>query len=131
MKSLSRVYQIGGLFLLVALLLAACQTAEIPQTGATATAAPQPTATTAPQATATTEPTAMPEQTEAEINVATDPELGEILVGNDGMTLYMFTKDEPNKSNCSGDCLVQWPPLLTSGQPGPWRGCGSGAGRDG
>ena len=60
------------------------------------------------------EETAAPE---AEISVATDPELGEILVGNNGMTLYMFTKDEPNKSNCSGDCLVKWPPLVTQGSP--------------
>jgi predicted lipoprotein with Yx(FWY)xxD motif len=29
----------------------------------------------------------------------------------------MFTKDEANKSNCAGDCLVKWPPLLTQGKP--------------
>ncbi len=29
----------------------------------------------------------------------------------------MFTKDEANKSNCAGDCLVKWPPLLTFGKP--------------
>ena len=54
---------------------------------------------------------------EAEISVATDPTLGKILVGANGMTLYMFTKDEANKSNCNSDCLAKWPPLLTQGKP--------------
>jgi predicted lipoprotein with Yx(FWY)xxD motif len=51
------------------------------------------------------------------INVAEDPNLGQILVDGEGMTLYMFTKDEPDKSNCSGKCLENWPPLLTRGNP--------------
>jgi predicted lipoprotein with Yx(FWY)xxD motif len=54
---------------------------------------------------------------EAELSVATDSALGEFLVGNGGMTLYMFTRDEPNMVNCAGDCLVQWPPLITQGEP--------------
>ena len=33
------------------------------------------------------------------------------------MTLYIFTKDTPDQSNCTGDCLVNWPPLLTQGSP--------------
>jgi predicted lipoprotein with Yx(FWY)xxD motif len=111
---MTRIARLTGLLVLAALLLAACQpAAEVPATGATATTAPEPTATTAPAATATTETTAA----EAEISVSSNEEFGEFLVGNDGMTLYMFTKDEPNKSNCAGDCLVQWPPLLTQGSP--------------
>jgi predicted lipoprotein with Yx(FWY)xxD motif len=51
------------------------------------------------------------------INVVTDPNLGKILVDGKGMTLYLFTKDQPGKSNCSGNCLVAWPPLLTKGNP--------------
>ena len=33
------------------------------------------------------------------------------------MTLYMYTRDSANQSNCSGACLEAWPPLLTQGQP--------------
>jgi predicted lipoprotein with Yx(FWY)xxD motif len=49
--------------------------------------------------------------------VAKDPILGSILVDGKGMTLYMFTKDEPDKSNCSGGCLAAWPPFLADGAP--------------
>jgi predicted lipoprotein with Yx(FWY)xxD motif len=66
------------------------------------------TSSEAPAAPAAAEPT---------ISVATDAKLGKILVGDKGMTLYMFTKDEPNKSNCNADCLAKWPPLLTQGKP--------------
>jgi len=60
---------------------------------------------------------AMEASTEAMLSVAEDPNLGMFLVGANGMTLYMFTNDEANKSNCAGDCLVKWPPLLTKGEP--------------
>jgi predicted lipoprotein with Yx(FWY)xxD motif len=53
----------------------------------------------------------------ATLNVATDPQLGQILVGKDGMTLYIFTKDTADQSNCNAACLANWPPLLTQGQP--------------
>jgi predicted lipoprotein with Yx(FWY)xxD motif len=37
--------------------------------------------------------------------------LGTTLVGPGGMTLYMFKKDEPGKSNCVDNCATNWPPL--------------------
>lgn len=40
--------------------------------------------------------------------------LGQILVDERGMTLYRFTNDTPNVSNCSGQCAVNWPPLLVA-----------------
>ncbi|EMY33319.1 hypothetical protein D477_015531 [Arthrobacter crystallopoietes BAB-32] len=44
-----------------------------------------------------------------------DSSLGEIVVDGQGMTVYYFTKDEKGSgvSNCTGDCLVAWPPVLT------------------
>ena len=33
------------------------------------------------------------------------------------MTLYLFTTDKPNTSNCYGKCASFWPPLLTNGAP--------------
>ncbi len=37
--------------------------------------------------------------------------LGEFLTGNNGMTLYVFTKDSPDKATCTGQCATFWPPL--------------------
>jgi predicted lipoprotein with Yx(FWY)xxD motif len=41
-------------------------------------------------------------------------DLGPFLVNHDGMTLYMFTNDEPGVSNCAGDCATNWPPLTVA-----------------
>ncbi|MFU8772223.1 MAG: hypothetical protein ACNA8H_07370, partial [Anaerolineales bacterium] len=59
----------------------------------------------------------MEEVAEAQLSVAHTAEFGEILVGNEGMTLYIFTIDGPNQSNCDAACLALWPPLLTEGNP--------------
>ena len=37
-----------------------------------------------------------------------------ILVGANGMTLYEFTNDTAGKSNCTGNCLVNWPALTVT-----------------
>ena len=39
-----------------------------------------------------------------------------VLVGANGMTLYVFDKDEANsgKSACNGPCATLWPPLMAS-----------------
>jgi predicted lipoprotein with Yx(FWY)xxD motif len=54
---------------------------------------------------------------EATIDVASDANLGQYLVDGNGMTLYIFTQDSPDQSNCDASCLSKWPPLLTSGSP--------------
>ena len=39
-------------------------------------------------------------------------QLGEVLAGPTGMTLYTFANDkEPGKSACNGPCAENWPPL--------------------
>ena len=35
-----------------------------------------------------------------------------ILVNAQGMTLYVFAVDKPNKSVCTGACAAFWPPVL-------------------
>lgn len=44
-----------------------------------------------------------------------DSEFGTILVDGEGMTLYLFTQDTPNTSNCFDDCLEAWP--ILEGEP--------------
>lgn len=51
------------------------------------------------------------------VSVRNTTQYGKILVGSGGKTLYVFQKDSPGKSNCTGGCAQLWPPLLaTSGQ---------------
>jgi predicted lipoprotein with Yx(FWY)xxD motif len=36
-----------------------------------------------------------------------------------GMTLYTFTKDTPGQSACTGQCAVNWPPLVAAADAQP------------
>src|SRR4029453_9391218 len=40
---------------------------------------------------------------------AASTKLGMILVDGSGRTLYLFEKDQPNQSACSGACVPPWP----------------------
>jgi predicted lipoprotein with Yx(FWY)xxD motif len=44
------------------------------------------------------------------------------LTGADGQALYLWEGDSDGKSNCSGDCASQWPPLITKTIAIPSRG---------
>jgi predicted lipoprotein with Yx(FWY)xxD motif len=35
-----------------------------------------------------------------------------VLTGADGMTLYIFDRDQPGVTNCYDECAMRWPPLL-------------------
>ena len=41
-----------------------------------------------------------------------DTSKGKALVDLNGMTLYVFDRDAAGKSNCNGQCAVNWPPLI-------------------
>jgi predicted lipoprotein with Yx(FWY)xxD motif len=49
---------------------------------------------------------------EVTVQVSDHPELGKILTDGKGMTLYLYTPDKENVSNCYDQCAVNWPPLL-------------------
>ncbi len=54
---------------------------------------------------------------DTQVMVGMDANLGSFLVDSKGMSLYLFTKDTPNVSNCYEKCATAWPPLLTTGKP--------------
>ena len=58
-----------------------------------------------------------PVQTGAEVQASDHDGLGTILIEASGRTLYLFTPDERNVSNCAGGCAAAWPPLVTVGDP--------------
>ncbi len=50
------------------------------------------------------------------IDVADNPDLGQILTDGDRNTVYLFEKDEGDESYCTTtDCIAAWPPVLTNG----------------
>ena len=58
------------------------------------------------------------------VQVAKDAKLGDILTDGKGMTLYRFTQDQANVSNCSGGCATAWPPLVVAAGKAPMAGPG-------
>jgi predicted lipoprotein with Yx(FWY)xxD motif len=76
--------------------------------GATAASPPKTAASPPPKAAA---------RHPATVGVASNPELGKILVDSRGRTLYLFKRDSGNKSACSGACVTAWPPLRVHGKP--------------
>jgi predicted lipoprotein with Yx(FWY)xxD motif len=80
------------------------------ESAAQATEAPAATQAPASSAAATT------------VSLGKNDKLGSFLVGDKGMTLYLFTKDTPNTSNCYDKCATAWPPLLTTGEPAAGEG---------
>jgi predicted lipoprotein with Yx(FWY)xxD motif len=52
-------------------------------------------------------------------------DLGSILVDSSGRTLYLFEKDKPGRSACSGKCAAAWPPLTAAGTPTAGEGISS------
>src|ERR1700730_4324632 len=51
------------------------------------------------------------------VSVATNPQAGNILVDDHGMTLYRYTPDQPNSSTCYDGCARAWPPVLVDSVP--------------
>ena len=89
----------------------------------TSTESPSPTEASATAAGATTTGSTGTAETArtagATVQVATHPDLGDVLVGSEGMTLYMFDRDSEGESasTCTGDCADAWPPLTTAREP--------------
>jgi predicted lipoprotein with Yx(FWY)xxD motif len=127
-----------GAMLVLALLLTACGGAATPAiaiespvatTEPTMEATEAPTEAPATESPAATEPPAateapatqagVPVTGAATVNVAEVGTFGQALVDGEGRSLYLFTNDTQNSgtSSCEGECLVNWPPLFTNGDP--------------
>jgi predicted lipoprotein with Yx(FWY)xxD motif len=48
------------------------------------------------------------------LKTGTSSTLGTYLTAANGMTLYMYTKDTPGVSNCTGTCATAWTPYTVS-----------------
>ena len=65
----------------------------------------------------TSSTTPSPAATGEKIAVATNAKLGQILVDERGMTVYLFVADTGTTSTCYTSCAAIWPPVLTTGAP--------------
>lgn len=53
----------------------------------------------------------------ATIGLATNSNLGRLLVDSEGDTVYLFQKDTGTESTCTGSCATNWPPVRATGKP--------------
>jgi predicted lipoprotein with Yx(FWY)xxD motif len=111
----------GALALVV--VLAACGSSAKTATTSPTTASSAATTTQAPSS-ATTATTGVPNLASVGAATATGKTLslakdshGIFLIGADGHTLYVFAKDTPTTSACTGACAKAWPPLTATGTP--------------
>jgi predicted lipoprotein with Yx(FWY)xxD motif/plastocyanin len=106
--------------IVLALALAGCS-ASAPAAQPTQAAAPTAALTAPTQApalaAASAAPVAPAATKPATVTLAKNDALGSFLADDKGMTLYLYTKDTPNTSNCYDKCATAWPPLLTQGAP--------------
>lgn len=58
------------------------------------------------------------------VMVSDNAAMGPILTDANGMTLYIFTVDDPNVSNCYDQCATNWPPLTVAAGETPTGGAG-------
>jgi predicted lipoprotein with Yx(FWY)xxD motif len=114
MLTRSKIAMLGVLLLAVMMLIAACAPAAAPAASAQAPAAAANSSTSSNNSAA---PVAAPAAAGPVLAVASNDQLGKFLVDGKGMTLYMFTKDTKDTTNCYGKCETAWPPLLQSDKP--------------
>ena len=62
-------------------------------------------------------PSPSPAATGEKIAAATNAKLGQMLVDESGMTVYLFMADSGTASTCYTSCATIWPPVLTTGSP--------------
>jgi predicted lipoprotein with Yx(FWY)xxD motif len=124
---------VGALALVAAMLIAGCGGGSSSSTTTESEPAAAETGAAKEEKAPATEEAAAKPAAEAEpepegeatpISLGEAAEVGQILVDEEGMTLYYFQKDQKGsgKSKCEGACAEAWPPLLTEGEPEAMKG---------
>jgi predicted lipoprotein with Yx(FWY)xxD motif len=113
----SRGTLFAALIASLVLLLAACASGTGASVSPSAPAVTPEPASEAPASEAPTEEPSESASAEAEVELKVvdgGADLGQYLVGENDLTLYIFTNDTAGdgKSVCNGDCATAWPPLL-------------------
>jgi predicted lipoprotein with Yx(FWY)xxD motif len=123
---LQRLAALAGVLVLVT----ACGTTSSTGSGGygPASTAPSPTAEDT-DASRPPSPTSAPETPGpppgTRVRVA-DSKFGPMLFATSGQAIYLFDKEEGTRPECYGACAVDWPPVLTDGEPRGVRGARQG-----
>jgi predicted lipoprotein with Yx(FWY)xxD motif len=117
-----RLWSLGAVVALMIVAAACGSSSKTTQTATTSAA--KATTTTAPATTSSTGAPTVSELAAVPAAAATGKTLslakgpkGIFLIGPNGHTLYIFSKDQGTTSACTGACLTAWPPLMSSSKP--------------
>ena len=111
------------LILAVVALIAACTSNSGATTAPSAAAPSVAPSEAAPSEAAPSEPAASEAAGGATISLSTTA-LGDIIVEDEGKTVYAFTPDTAGVSTCYDECATSWPPLLAEDGATPTAGEG-------
>ena len=103
-------------FIAVGLIAAGCSSSS---KSASSSASPSSTSASSSTSAAGSSSSASSAAANGTVNVASNPKFGQILVGPNGKTLYMFAVETGTTSSCKGGCATVWPALTASGTPQP------------
>lgn len=113
-----------GVALAMALVVAACGSSSTTKTAATTKPTTATTGATVPASTSSTAAPTVSDLAAVPAAAATGKTLslakgpkGIFLIGPDGHTLYVYSKDQGTVSACTGACLTAWPPLMSKTKP--------------
>jgi predicted lipoprotein with Yx(FWY)xxD motif len=85
--------------------------------GDTTAAGYQTNAGTAPDSRGTSETVSAQRRRAGTKVTARSSRFGTVLVSGRNQTIYLFDKEDGSRSECYGDCVTAWPPVLTRGPP--------------
>jgi predicted lipoprotein with Yx(FWY)xxD motif len=54
--------------------------------------------------------------------ILADSQFGRMLFDSKKQAIYIFERDDENKSNCYGECAEAWPPVFAEGKPRAGKG---------
>jgi predicted lipoprotein with Yx(FWY)xxD motif len=112
---MSRMFSLGALAVVGALMLAACGGSSSSSSGTSTSSAGSSTPSYG-AAKPSTANTSNSSGAAASVSTKTGS-LGTILVDAKGRTLYLWDADHRSKSTCTAACAQAWPPLTTTGTP--------------